>query len=70
MHHTNETLQPCAFVAAGSGNGAELNTATLAVQRSCYVGKCNASCGRDNMQYNAGQDLGNELLKLSDAFFK
>jgi len=47
MHHTVETLQPCAFMAAGNVNGAELNTATLAEHRSCYLGKCIASCGRD-----------------------
>jgi hypothetical protein len=57
-------------MAAGNGNGAELNTATLAVYRSCYVGKCLASCGRDNMEYNAGQDLENELLKPADALRK
>jgi hypothetical protein len=32
-------------MAAGNVNGAELNTSTLAVHRSSYVGKCIASCG-------------------------
>jgi hypothetical protein len=54
-------------MAAGNVNGAELNTAIMAVYISCYVGKCLASCGRDNMEYNAGQDLENELLKPADA---
>ena len=32
-------------MAAANGDGADLNTETLAVHRSCYVGECIASCG-------------------------